>query len=98
MYTNAVEGLYSKTPICEMTSGGDVAFNKEVLQQLIHNDWRIIDTKRSWQCFLCSESHLTATQCADVCMKPGIGVVFLTRFIHLYAFSCTMLACVIKSL
>ena len=49
--------------LCEMRSGGDVAFNKEVLQQLIHNDWTIIDSKRPWQCSLCSESHLTAMQC-----------------------------------
>ena len=74
-----------------MTLGGDVAFNKEVLQQLIHNDWRIIDTKRSWQCFSCSESHLTATQKSEARNWSCV-------FDQVHTSVDTVLACVSKSL
>ena len=45
-------------------------FNKDLLRQLVCNDW-VIDIKQPWRCFLGSESHLAPLQCTEVWTPTG---------------------------
>ena len=49
----------------------------------------------SWQCFLCSESHLTTKQCTDVWSQESN---WSCLFDQVHSSVCTVLACVTKSL
>ena len=45
-------------------------FNKDLLRQLVCNDW-VINIKQPWRCFLGSESHLAPLQCTEVWTPTG---------------------------